>query len=87
MITSSKNGSQEDWFRKKKKIALTQTKLTMNPSSETIELRGQQETIKLEVLKRFWPTEFLRHGLSASNHGNCLLPFIHKNFYVRAFYV
>ena len=33
---SSKNGSQ-DWFRKQQ-IALTQTKLTMNPNSETLEL-------------------------------------------------
>ena len=37
---SSKNGSQH-WFRKQW-IALTQTKLTMNPSSEKIELRANK---------------------------------------------
>ena len=37
---SSKNGSQ-DWFRKQS-IALTQTKVTMNPYSETTELRANK---------------------------------------------
>ena len=41
---SSKNGSQ-DWFRKQQ-IALTQTKLTMNPNSETIELRANKNLIR-----------------------------------------
>ena len=41
---NSKNGSQ-DWFRKQQ-IALTQTKLTMNPNSETIELRANKNLIR-----------------------------------------
>ena len=40
----SKNGSQ-DWFRKQW-IALPQTKLIMNPNSETIELRANKNLIK-----------------------------------------
>ena len=40
---SSKKGSQ-DWFRKQQ-IALTQTKLTMNPNSKIIELRANKNLI------------------------------------------